>query len=99
MKETYLFQKLLKEICGLKAKAGSLQRVELSEKGKERAEKHYRKRRPVKSLSPDSRPLEGKRKEYVQFQKEVAASRHIPAKSPPKPPGRILKLPKPLGRK
>ena len=93
MQETYLFQKLLQKISGLKFKTNSLHHVELSQKGKKQANTYYRKKKPITTLSPSPKQLDDEKKGYLQYQKEIAAVRHMDTQSSPKPPGRIVKLP------
>ena len=86
-------------MVGFKSRAGPLQYLELSENGKKRSKNYYRKNSPIKTLAPASKQSDSEKNAYVQYRKEVIASRCMDSEPAPQPPGRIVKLPAPFPKK
>lgn len=75
-----------------------LQKVTLSEEGKQIAKKYYEKKPFIKELPEtsgiDEKVLENNKK-FLQFQVEVEAHKIQKSETPPEQPGTIPKLPIP----
>lgn len=96
MKNTYRIAKVLKKLANFNFN-DSFQKIELSKKGKQKANQYYQSHPSLKTTIPngDTHPdeLESDRETYIRFQKEVKAAQLLKTPNQPKAPGKVLKLP------
>ncbi|MCP4751285.1 MAG: hypothetical protein GY866_10350 [Proteobacteria bacterium] len=96
VKNSYRLGKVLKKLLGF-GLGDSFQEAEISEEGKTEARKYYSDRSPVRHLKsleqPTDSQMKAKQEKYIQYQKELKASRHLQTDYRPQSPDRILKLP------
>ncbi len=94
MEKSYRVGKILRKLTGLKF-VGSQSAPNLSKKGKKRANQHYASNKPIEILRTEEKTseTESEKKKYIQFQREVTATKLHKSDFQPKKPGEILKLP------
>lgn len=99
MKNNYKLYRILKKITGVNtSQQSTLQKVSLSEEGRENAKRYYEKKELIKelpdSIDADKRIIEENEK-YLKFQVELEARKVKTSSKVPPEPAKIPKLPIP----
>ena len=91
---TYRISRILKRLLGF-GFADSFQKGDVSPEGLQQAKDYSSSHGPISLLHPNGETAEGDPgpSEYIQYQKELQAKRHLDSPHQPKIPGKILRLP------
>ncbi len=94
MEKSYRVGKILKKLTGLKF-VGQKNKPNLSENGKRRSHDYYASNASISVIQAEEDKSEenSEKKKYIQFQREVEATKVHKSDFKPEKPGKILKLP------